>query len=59
MNEIYYIMLKGKKNWHIYIQIFGLNEAIDQLALANSVLWHWHMLRMEHGHVLKMALVKS
>ena len=28
---------------------------IDQLAMANSVLWYGHVLRREDGHVLRMA----
>ena len=34
----------------------GLKETIDQLALANSVLWYGHVLRREDCHVLKRAL---
>ena len=35
-----------------YFGIF-LNEAIGQLAMANSVCWYGHMLRREDGHVLR------
>ena len=34
----------------------GLNETMDQLAMANSVHWYDNVLRREDGHVLKMAL---
>ena len=34
--------------------MMDLNEAIDQLAMANSVRWYGHVLKMEYGHVLKM-----
>ena len=34
----------------------GLNEAIDQLAMANSVRWYGHVLRREDGHVLRRPL---
>ena len=36
----------------------GLNETIDQLAMASSVHWHcnwhcnWHLLPSKKGHVL-------
>ena len=36
--------------------ILGLNEIIDQLAMANSVHWNYDVLRREDGRVLKMAL---
>ena len=35
--------------------MFGLNETKDQLAVANSVGWHGHVLRREDGHVLRRA----
>ena len=31
--------------------MFGLNETIDLLAMANSVRWYGHMLWREDGHV--------
>ena len=37
--------------------MLGLNEAIDKLAMANSVCWYGNVLRREDGHVLRMALV--
>ena len=33
-----------------------LNEIIHQLAMANSVCWHGHVLRREDGHVMRRAL---
>ena len=33
--------------------ILGLSEAIDHLAMANSVHWYGHVLRREDGHVLR------
>ena len=36
--------------------MLGLEEAIDQLAMANSVRWHGDVLRREDGHVLRRAL---
>ena len=36
--------------------MLGLNEAIDQLAMANSVCWYVHVMRREDSHVLRRAL---
>ena len=36
--------------------MLDLNETADQLAMANSVRWHGHVLRREDGHVLRRAL---
>ena len=36
--------------------MLGLNEAIDQLAMADSVRWYGHVLRREDGHILIRAL---
>ena len=33
--------------------MLGLNETIHQLAMANNVCWHGHVLRKEDGHVLR------
>ena len=33
--------------------MLGLNETIDQLAMASSVRWYDHVLRREDGHVLR------
>ena len=33
--------------------LLGLNETIDQLAMAKSVCWYGHVLRREDGHVLR------
>ena len=33
-----------------------LNETIDQLANANSVCWHGHVLREEKTNLLRRAL---
>ena len=32
------------------------NETIDQLAMANSVCWHGHVLRRKDVHVLRRAV---
>ena len=36
--------------------MLGLNEAMDQLAMANSIHWYDHVLKMEDGHVSRRAL---
>ena len=36
--------------------MLGLNVAMDQLAMANSVRWYGHVLRREDGHILRRAL---
>ena len=36
--------------------MLGLNESIDQLAMASSVHWHCYVLSREDGNVLLMAL---
>ena len=33
--------------------MLGLNDAIDQLAMANSVHWYDDVMRREVGHVLR------
>ena len=36
--------------------MLGLNDTIDQLAMASSVCWYGHVLRRENGCVLRRAL---
>ena len=36
--------------------MLGLNETIDQMAMANSARWYGHVLRTADGHVLRRAL---
>ena len=38
------------------MQMLGLNETMDHLAMANSVRWHGHMSMREDGHVLRREL---
>ena len=38
------------------ILILGFNEAIDQLAMANSVYWYGHVLRREDSFIRRSAL---
>ena len=36
--------------------MWGLNETMDQLAIANSFRWYGHVLRNEDDQVLRRAL---
>ena len=36
--------------------MLGLNEPIDQLAMADTACWYGHVLRIEDGNVLRRAL---
>ena len=36
--------------------MLGLNESMDQLAMASSVRWYGRVLRREDCHVLRRAL---
>ena len=36
--------------------MLGLNETIDQLAIANGVCWYGHMWRREDGNILRRTL---
>ena len=35
------------------MQMMNVNEAIDQLAMADKVHWYRHVLKREDGHVLR------
>ena len=37
--------------------LFGFNETIVQLAVANSACWYGHVLMNENGHVLRKELL--
>ena len=52
------VQLKGRKRYADLMAMLGLNEAIDQLAMAmaNSVRWYGDVLRREDGHVLRRQL---
>ena len=36
--------------------MLGLSEAVDQLAMTNSVRWYGHELRRDCGNILRRAL---
>ena len=44
------VQLKDRKRAKDFMLIFGENKTIDQLAMANSVRWHSHVLSREDGH---------
>ena len=46
-----------RKRYMDLIFMLGLNETIDQLAMANSVRWYGRVSRRENGHVLKRLLI--
>ena len=50
------VQLKDGKGSTDLVLMLGLNETIDQLAMANSVCWYGYVLRREDGHVLRRAL---
>ena len=47
------VQLKDRKLSTDLMFMLGVNETIDQLAIANSVHWYDHVLRREDGHVLR------
>ena len=50
------VQLKDRKRSSDLMFMLDLNEAIDQLAMVNSVCWYGHVLRREDSHVLRRAL---
>ena len=50
------VQLKDRKRSKDFILMLSLNEALDQLAMTNSVCLYGHVLRREDGHVLRRAL---
>ena len=48
--------LKDRKRYTDWMSMLGLNETIDQLAMASSVHWYGHVLRRYNGHVLRRVL---
>ena len=47
------VHLKDRKKSNDLMLMLALSEAIDQLAMANSVCWYGYLLRREDGHVLE------
>ena len=50
------VQLKVRKKSTDLMFMLGLNVAMDQMVMANSVRWHGHELRREDSHVLRRAL---
>ena len=50
------VQLKDGKRSTNLMMMLGLNEATDQLPIANSVHWYGHVLRREDGVVLRRVL---
>ena len=52
------VQLKDRKKSTELMFMFGLNEIIDQLAMANCIRWYGHVLRRDGGHMLRRAWKK-
>ena len=50
------VQLKDRKRSTDLMFMLGLKETTDQLAIANSVCLHGHVLRREDCHILRRAL---
>ena len=50
------VQIKHRKIYTDLMFMLGLSEAIDQLAMANSVRLCGHVLMREDGHVFRRAL---
>ena len=50
------VKLVYNKSTKDVMQMLDLNETIDQLAKANSVRWHGHVLRKDKTNFLRRAL---
>ena len=55
VNTICGVQIKDKESSMDLISILGLNQTIEQFALANIVRWYGHVLRREDGHVMRRA----
>ena len=52
VRAVYGVQLKDRETSTNLMVMLGLNETVDQLAMANSVRWYGHVLRREDGHIL-------
>ena len=50
------VQLIDRKRSTDFMFMLGLNETIDQLAMANSVHWYGNVLRRQDYHVLSREL---
>ena len=53
------VQLKDRKISTDLMFMLGLNETVDQLAMANSARWYGHVLRRWDGHVLRRFEVEG
>ena len=56
MRAICGVQLKDRKRSKDLMLMLGLNEAMDQLGMVNSVCCYGHVLRRGDGHGLRRAL---
>ena len=56
VTENFSLKFASRKGGKDLILMMSLNETMYQLAMANSVRWQCSRLRMEDGHVLRVAL---
>ena len=50
------VQLKDREISGDFMLMLGLNETIDQLAMATSVCYYGHVLRREDNHVFRKEL---
>ena len=56
MRAVCGVQLKDGRRSMDLMLMFGLNETIEQLAMASCVCWYDHVLRREDDNVLGRAL---
>ena len=47
------VQIKDIKRYMDLVFMLGLNETVDQMAMANNFRWHENVLRREDVHVLR------
>ena len=50
------VQLKDRKRSTDLMFMLGLNETMNQLAMANSVRWYGNVLRREDGHIFEKGI---
>ena len=50
------VQLKDRNRAEDLMLMLDLNEIINQLTIAFSVLWYWYVLRRQGSHVLRREL---
>ena len=56
VTAMYCVLLRARKRANGLTLMLGLNEAFDQLAMANHVHWYGHMLKREDWHAFRRVL---